>query len=132
MLHPKLHNIITELSKPSSKRLFETIKNLPETTYLAILPLSNKSMWLFHVNLLLKVTVKKCIIHIKLKQEPTQSGSEGDKNPNISNLGNGGKRFSVVNTICLSITFGYKMSFVALNRTIRIILHCKNPTTTNN
>ena len=132
MSYPKLYNRITEFLKSGSRRLFETLKRLPKSTYFARLPSSNKPRWLLHVNLLLQVTRKKSILYIKLKQRPIQIGSKWNKNPNKGSLGNQRERLSIINPISLSISFGQKASFVALKITIRMILHCKNPTAANN
>lgn len=44
-----------ELVKSCTRGLFQIINRLPKLTHFVGLPLSNKTRWLLHVNLLLKV-----------------------------------------------------------------------------
>ena len=66
-MHTKPLNCITKLLELSSQRLLKAIKSLAKAANLTLLPLSNKSGRLLHVHFLVKITVKKRILHIQLK-----------------------------------------------------------------
>ena len=65
-VHTKLLNRLTELSKPSSREFLKAIERLFECDIPNHSPMSNKSRRLLHIDFLLKITMKKQILHIQL------------------------------------------------------------------
>ena len=70
---------------------------------------------LFHIDMFGKMTIKKCIIDIKLTERPFVGHSKREDNTDSYSLDNRTKSVSVVKTRYLCIAFGNKASFETLN-----------------
>lgn len=55
---------------PSMGSLFETIDNLLKFTHKRWAISINKAWWLVHVDIIMKRTLKKCIVDIKVPKRP--------------------------------------------------------------
>jgi len=63
----KLLNHLCEAPKPGSWRLFQTVQwLLQHANFMCTLPLSNKTCWLLHVNLLIENNIEKGILDVQL------------------------------------------------------------------
>ena len=114
--------------------LEEIVSNHIETGVISTLnqlPLSNKTKWLLHINFLDKITMKEDIFNIQLIKWPRTHSNHGEKETDISNLGNRGECVTIIRTINLSISFSNQAGLKAINLAIRTNLNRVNPTTTN-
>jgi hypothetical protein len=100
-----------ESLKPSMRGLFETIERIVETTNMA---LKNKVGKRFmQVDLHMQLTVKKSILHVKLRDGPLMNRSHHNKSMNGGPLSNRSKNLLIVTTILLlgmnNITIGGRL-----------------------
>jgi hypothetical protein len=106
-----------EALKPSMRGLLEAIERMREMTNMAI---ENRvARWWVHVDLLMQLTVKKIILHIKLRDSPPTNRGHCNKSMNGGLVSNMSKSFLIVTTVLLLNTTSNKMHFIALNRAIR-------------
>jgi hypothetical protein len=84
-----------------------------------------------HVNLLMKISMKKCIVNIKLSYGPLVRHGKRKNNTNGSRFDNGTKSIFIINALHLIVTFGNKTGFEAIYRTIRIVFQFVYPFTAN-
>jgi hypothetical protein len=73
--------------------------------------------WWTHVNLPKQVTIKKCILYIKLREGPL-SNKNHDKSVNSGHMSNESKSLIIMTMLLLKITDN-KTTLIALNKTIR-------------
>ena len=59
-----------EGGEPSPRGLFQTVESFVKTTHQGRFGRINKARRLFHINLILKLTLKKCITNIQLFDGP--------------------------------------------------------------
>ena len=111
----KFLNCLAEFTKPRTGPLFQTIQRHPKTKNPPYLPLSNKLWRLLHINLLLKVAMKKDILNIKLVEIPIISSSQGNKNPNGCHLSNRREGIKIIHPRSLGIPFSNKAGFQPSN-----------------
>lgn len=71
------------------------------------LSLSNKSKRLFHVNLLLQITMKKGIFYVKMVKRPMENGINSKEKTNSNDISHRRKSFIVVEAINLSVPLIY-------------------------
>jgi hypothetical protein len=97
--------------------LFETIERTTETTDMA---LRNRvaRRWV-HVDLLMQLTMKKSILHVKLRDGPPTNRGHRNKSMDGGPVSNRCKSLLIVTTILLLKTASNKTCFIALNRAIR-------------
>jgi hypothetical protein len=76
-----------------------------------------------HVDLLMPLTVKKNILHVKLR-DSTQTTNRGHHNKSMNSgpMRNKSKSLLIVTIILLLKTASNKTHFIALNRAIRVVL----------
>jgi hypothetical protein len=115
----------SEALKPSTRGLLEAIERTAEKTDVAIRNIVARR-WV-HVDLLLQLTVKKSILHVKLRDGPPTNRGHRNKSVNGSSVSNRSKGLLIVTTVLLQKTTGNKTSFIALNRAIRVGLDLKDP-----
>jgi hypothetical protein len=72
-----------------------------------------------HIELLMQLTMKKIILHIKLRDSPPTSRGHHNKSMNGSPMSNQSKSLLIVTIVLLLETTGNKTHFIALNRAIR-------------
>jgi hypothetical protein len=80
-----------------------------------------------HVDLLMQLTVKKSIIHVKPRDSPPTNRGHHNNSMNDGPMRNRSKGLLIVTTILLLKRMGNKMRFVALNRAIRAGLDLVDP-----
>jgi hypothetical protein len=105
--------------------LLEAIERMAETTNMAI---RNRvaRRWV-HIDLLMQLTVKKSVFHIKLRDSPLANRGHRNKRMNGGPVSNRSKSLLVVTTVLLLKTTSNKTRFKALNRTIRVSLDLIEP-----
>jgi hypothetical protein len=87
--------------------------------------------WWTHVNILMHLTIKKDIIHIKLRDESLPNISHSKKSTNNSHMSYMRKNLITIMTMLLLKTTINKMSLIALKRTIRASLDLIDPLTSD-
>jgi len=92
----------------------------------------NKTWRLFHVDLLVKNTVKEGIMDIKLMNFPTTRNDNGEDQSDGRLFDDRTKGFRVINTFLLSETPSNQTCFIPLDATIRSVFNLVHPPTTNN
>jgi len=92
----------------------------------------NKTRGLLHINNLLKGTIEKDIIYIKLTNLSMVRYDNDKDEPNSNQFNYRTEGFWVVDTFLLSESSCNLARFVAINNTIGLTLDFVNPTTTNN
>jgi hypothetical protein len=107
-----------EALKPSTKGLFEIIERTTKTTNMTLR--NRVARWWVHVDLLMQLTVKKSILHVKLRDGPPTNRSHCNKSMNGDPMNNRSKSLLIVTTILLLKTTTNKTRFIALNRAIRV------------
>jgi hypothetical protein len=111
--------------KPSPRSLLKAIKEATEVTNHTLR--DRILRWWAHVNILMQLTIKKCILHIKLKDGPLLNKSHGKKSMNNSHMSNRSKSLIIILTLLLLKTTSNKTSFIALKRTVRASLNLIDP-----
>jgi hypothetical protein len=86
---------------PCTRSLFQSIQSLYKTAEMLGTCRINKAWGLTHINLLLKNTMQKSILDIKLSKEPSTSNSQGERQANGSRLDNWTERVFIIKTIPL-------------------------------
>jgi hypothetical protein len=114
-----------EALKPSTRGLLEAIKRTTETTNVT---LRNRvaGRWV-HVDLLMQLTMKKNILHVKLRDGPPTNRGHLNKSMNGGPMSNRSKGLFIVTTVLLLKTTGNKTRFIALYRAIRVGLDLMDP-----
>jgi hypothetical protein len=114
-----------EALKPSTRGLLEAIKRTTETTNVTI---RNRVVrrWV-HVDLLMQLTVKKSILHVKLRDGPLTNRGHCNKSMNGGPVSNKSKGLFIVTVVLLLKTTGNKTRFIALYRAIRAGLDLIDP-----
>jgi hypothetical protein len=87
--------------------------------------------WWTHVNILTQLTIKKDILHIKLRDGPLSNRSHNKKSVNSSHMSNRSKSLIIITALLLLKTMSNKMSLIALKRTIKASLNLIDPFTSN-
>jgi hypothetical protein len=88
-------------------------------------------MWLTHVKILMQLTIKKCILHIKWRDGPFLNRSHDKKSVNSDHMSNRRKNLFIITNLLLLKTTSNKMSLIALKRTIRANLNLIDPLTSD-
>jgi hypothetical protein len=103
--------------KPSLRSLLKAIKGATKMTNHALR--DRIPRWWTHVNILTQLTIKKDILHIKLRDRPAPNRSHGKKSENSGHMSNRSKSLIIISTMLLLKTTSNKMSLIPLKRTIR-------------
>jgi hypothetical protein len=113
--------------KPSTRGLLEAIERMVEMTNMAI---KNRvaRRWV-HVDLLIKLIMKKIVLHVKLRDSPLTNRCHRNKRMSGCLVSNMIKSLLIVMTILLLKTMSDKTLFKALNRTIRVSIDLVTPLT---
>jgi hypothetical protein len=118
----------------------KTLKSRPRSLLKAIkgvTKLTNHTLrdriprWWMHVNILTQLTIKKDILHIKLRHRPFSNRSHGKKSVNSGHMSNMSKNLIIISTMLLLKTMSNKTSLIALKRTIRASLNHIDPLTSD-
>jgi hypothetical protein len=110
-----------KMLKPSPRSLLKAIKgamNVTNHTLRDRIP-----RWWAHVDIITQLTIKKCILHIKLRNGPLLNRSHDKKSANSGHMSNGGKSLTIISTVLLLKTTSNKRSLIVLKRTIRVSLN---------
>jgi hypothetical protein len=130
-LETQFHEKLVEFLVPLLRTLLQTIEWFPEMTDNTLLPLWNETLWLSHVNFLIKVTIKKGRGDIHVINVHVFNGRNGKNGTEGGKFGNRGKGFCVVKVGLLGEPLSNKTSLVPLNRAICILLDFEDPMRTN-
>jgi hypothetical protein len=87
--------------------------------------------WWAHVNILTQLTVKKDILHIKLRDGPLLNRSHIKKSVNSGHMSNKSKRLIIITPLLLLKTTSNDTSLIALKRTIKVSLNLIDPLTSD-
>jgi hypothetical protein len=87
--------------------------------------------WWTHVNILMQLTIKKDVLHIKLRDGPLSNRNYDKKSVNNGHMINRNKSFIIISIVLLLKTISNKMSLIALKRTIRASLNLLDPLTSD-
>jgi hypothetical protein len=87
--------------------------------------------WWTHVNILTQLTIKKDILHIKLRDGPLLNRSHIKNSANSGHMSNRSKSLIIITTLLLLKTISNKTSVIALKRTIRASLNLIDPLTSD-
>jgi hypothetical protein len=107
--------------KPNLRSLLKAIKgatNVRNHTLRDKIP-----RWWIHVNILTQFTIKKGIIHIKLRDGPLLNRSHDKKSVNSGHMSNRSKSLIIITTLLLLKIMSNKMGLIALKRTVRASLN---------
>jgi hypothetical protein len=109
--------------KPRLRSLFKAIKGATKVTNHTLR--DRIPRWWMHVNILTQLTIKKVILHIKLRDGPLLNISHGKESVNSGHMSNRSKSLIIISTLLLLKTTSNKMSLIALKRVIRASLNLK-------
>jgi hypothetical protein len=107
--------------KPSMRSLLKAIKGATKMTNHTHRDRIPK--WWAHVNILTQLTIKKCILYIKLRDWLLPNRSHNKKNVNNGHMNNRSKSLIIIMTLLLLKTTSNETSLIALKRTIRVSLN---------
>lgn len=91
----------------------------------------NETRRLNRVNLLSKRTLEEGVVYIKLLDWPVSTYGDIQDKTDRGGLNHRTEGFGIVNSRKLCVTSRDQTSFVPANRAIRVVLYCKNPSTTD-
>jgi hypothetical protein len=115
--------------KPSVRSLLKAIKGATKVTNYTLK--DRIPRWWAHVNILMQLTIKKIILHIKLRDGPFSNRSHSKKSANSGHVSNRSKSLIIITTLLLLKTTSNEMSLIALKRTIRVSLNLIDPLTSD-
>jgi hypothetical protein len=115
--------------KPSPRSLLKAIKGATKVTNHNLR--DRIPRWWTHVNILTQLTIKKGILHIKLRDGPLPNRSHDKKSANIGHMSNRGKSLIIITTLLLLKTMSNETSLIALKRTIIVSLNFLDPLTSD-
>jgi hypothetical protein len=107
--------------KPSVRSLLKAIKGATKVTNHTLR--DRIPRWWAHVNILTQLTIKKDILHIKLRDGLLPNRSHNKKSMNSGHMSNRSKSLIIVTTLLLLKTTSNKTSLIRLKRTIRASLN---------
>jgi hypothetical protein len=115
--------------KPSPRSLLKAINGAANVTNHALR--DRIPRWWTHVNILTQLTIKKDILHIKLRDGPSPNISHDKKSVNSSHMSNRSKSLIIISIMLLLKTTSNKTSLISLKRTIRASLNLIYPLTSD-
>ena len=122
---------LTEFHKPCIWALLQTIDSTMEMTYVGSLFLNSLPNWFLNKHMLSKIIIDKGIRHIKLMKRPPLIHRQRENNTYRDKADHRGEGLLEVNLKGLREPTSNEMSFVSMNRPVRIILECKHLSTCN-
>jgi hypothetical protein len=114
--------------KLSARSLLKAIKGVTNVTNQTLRDRISK--WWTYVNILTQLTIKKDILHIKLRDGPLPNRSHSKKSVNSGHMSNN-KILIIVTTLLVLKTTSNETSLIALKRTIRVSLNLMDPLTSD-
>jgi hypothetical protein len=118
-----------KMLKPSLMSMLNAIKGATKMTNHALR--DRIPRWWTHVNILTQLTIKKCILHIKLRDGPASNRSHDKKSVNSGHMSNMSKSLVIISTMLLVKTMSNKTGLIPLKRTIRVSLNLIYPLTSD-
>jgi hypothetical protein len=118
-----------KMLKPSLRSLFKAIKGATKMINHALR--DRIFRWWTHVNILTHLTIKKGILHIKLRDGPAPNRSHGKKSANSGHMSNMSKSIIIISSMFLLKTTSNKTGLIPLKRTIRASLNLIYPLTSD-
>jgi hypothetical protein len=115
--------------KSSPRSLLKAIKRATNVTNHALR--DRILRWWTHVNILTQLIIKKCILHIKLRDRPSPNRSHDKKSANSSHMSNRSKSLIIISIMLLLKTTSNKTSLISLKITIRASLNLIYPLTSD-
>jgi hypothetical protein len=111
--------------KPGAMGLFQAIKRAPKMTNH---PIRNRIPWRrLHVNLLVQLTIEKCILNIKLRHRLVANRGDNKKSAHSGHMSHMSKSLIIVTVLLLLKATSHKTRFIALKRSIRAGLNFVDP-----
>jgi hypothetical protein len=115
--------------KLSPRSLLKAIKGVTKVTNYALK--DRIPRWSTHVNILMQLTIKKDILHIKLRDGPAPNKSHDKKNANSGHMSNMSKSLIIISTMLLLKIMSNKTCLISLKRTIKVSLNLIYPLTSD-
>jgi hypothetical protein len=115
--------------KPSPRSLVKAIKGATKVINHALR--DRIPRWWTHVNILMQLTIKKDILHIKLRDGLSPNRSHDKKSVNSGHMSNMSKSLIIISTMLLLKTTSNKTSLISLKRTIRASINLIYPLTSD-
>jgi hypothetical protein len=115
--------------KPSPRSLLKAIKGVMKMTNHALR--DRILRWWTHVNILTQLTIKKDILHIKLRDGSVSNRSHSKKSVNSDHMSNMSKSLIIILTMLLLKITSNKMCLIPLKRTIRASFNLIYPLTSD-
>jgi hypothetical protein len=111
--------------KPSVRSLLKAIKGATKMTNYTLR--DRIPGWCAHVNILMQLTIKKDILHIRLRDGSLPNRRHYKKSANSGHMSNMSKSLIIIMTLLLLKTISNETSLIALKRTIRASLNLIDP-----
>jgi hypothetical protein len=111
--------------KPSPRSLLKAIKGETKVTNHTLR--DRIPRWWTHVNVLMQLTIKKDILHIKLRDGPLLNRSHSKKSADSGHMSNRSQSLIIIMTLLLLKTASNKTSLITLKRTIGASLNLIDP-----
>jgi hypothetical protein len=115
--------------KPSPRSLLKALKGATKVTNHALR--ARIPRWWTHVNIFTQLTIKKDILHIKLRDRPSPNRSHDKKSANSGHMSNMSKSLIIISTMLLLKIMSNRTSLISLKRTIRASLNVIYPLTSD-
>jgi hypothetical protein len=115
--------------KLSPRNLLKDIKEVTKVTNHALR--DRIPRWSTHVNILTQLTIKKDILHIKLRDGPAPNKSHDKKNVNSGHMSNMSKSLIIISVMLLLKITSNKTCLISLKRTIKVSLNLIYPLTSD-
>jgi hypothetical protein len=115
--------------KPSVRNMFKAIKGVTKVINHTIR--DRIPRWWAHVNILTQLTIKKDILHIKLRYVPLPNRSHNKKSVNSGHMSNRSKSLIIMATLLLLKITSNETSLIVLKRIIRASLNLIDPLTSD-
>jgi hypothetical protein len=115
--------------KSSLRSLLKAIKGATNVTNHALR--DRILRWWMHVNIIMQLTIKKGILHIKLRDGPSPNRSHAKKSVNSVHMSNRSKSLIIISTMLLLKITSNKTSHISHKRTIRVSLNLIYPLTSD-
>jgi hypothetical protein len=117
---------------PSARSLLKAVESLHQATEMSRPVWISKARRLAHINLLIKDTMQKSVLHIQLAKRPTTRNSQREEHTDGSRFHNWAEGVLIIKTIALLETLGNQARLVPLNGSISMPLDFENPFAINN
>jgi hypothetical protein len=115
--------------KPSLRSLLKAIKGATKMTNHTLK--DRIPRWWTHINILTQLTIKKGILHIKLRDGPVPNRSHDKKSMNSGHMSNRSKSLIIISIMLLLKITSNKTGLIPLKRTIKASLNLIYPLTSD-